>query len=74
MTYNELIEYLHRCYKEQLEGDVCVYIADLDEFYPIASLKRASSKNDVLDEGNLYLSTSVETLDAPEDECITIDR
>ena len=58
MTYAELIQRLQQATPEQLQQDVTVYVASIDEFYPVfaSSVMEADDDTQVLDPGHIYFT------------------
>ena len=54
-TYRDLLEQLQKLTPEQLIMTPTVYVADMEEYYPIRALGITKTDNDVLDENHPYL-------------------
>lgn len=60
-TYNDLLNQLQEMNAEQLESDVTVGDAAIDEFFPVQSLefsKDGDAADGVLDHGHPYLKAN----------------
>jgi hypothetical protein len=60
MTYAELIQRLQQATPEQLQQDVTVYVASVDEFYAVftSSVVEADDSIQVLDPGHIYFTVN----------------
>jgi hypothetical protein len=57
MTYRDLLTHLQSLDEHELDMNVSVLVADINEFVPVSVFWFAGEETDVLDEGHPYIIT-----------------